>query len=97
MNNILWKPSLNVIANTNIESLRNSINSYHSIKLETYQELYDWSIQNIENFWKIVWEDCGIIFSKNYSSILDDQNKMPGAKWLRLYQIIMIQPQNMRT
>jgi len=81
MNNILWKPSLDVISNTNIESLRNLINSYHSIELETYQELYDWSIQNIENFWKIVWEDCEIIFSKNYSSILDDQNKMPGAKW----------------
>ena len=81
MNDVLWKPSEAYIKKTHIESLRKKINVTYSLNLDSYQDLYNWSISNISDFWKIVLEDVGILYSGKYNSVVDDKCKMPGAKW----------------
>jgi acetoacetyl-CoA synthetase len=46
----------------------------------SYDDLYAWSISDIEEFWKSIWLHAGIIHSKNYTQILSEEI-MPGAKW----------------
>jgi acetoacetyl-CoA synthetase len=57
------------------------INERFSTSFKTYPELYQWSVDNIANFWQEVWQYLGVIASKSCTSVIDDPNKMPGAKW----------------
>jgi acetoacetyl-CoA synthetase len=57
------------------------INRKHRLKFKTYGELYDWSINNISDFWASVWDFVGIRASKTYDTIVDDPQKIQGAKW----------------
>ena len=59
----------------------NYINRSYDLNINSYQELYQWSIKNIPDFWKEIWAQSKIIHSKKYNNIIDDIKKMPGAKW----------------
>jgi acetoacetyl-CoA synthetase len=59
----------------------NFINEKYSQNFTEYPSLYQWSIENIPDFWAAMWEFAGIKASKPYGQIIDDLGKMPGAKW----------------
>ena len=59
----------------------NFINEKYSQNFTEYPSLYQWSIENIPDFWAAMWEFAGIKASKPYDQIIDDLGKMPGAKW----------------
>ena len=46
-----------------------------------YWELYEWSIQNVSDFWAALWDFVEIRCSKSYDQVVDDPSRMPGAKW----------------
>jgi acetoacetyl-CoA synthetase len=48
---------------------------------EDYAGLYQWSVENIAEFWACFWDWAGIVHSADYRQVVDDPNKMPGAKW----------------
>tara|TARA_B100001142_G_scaffold322445_1_gene370720 strand:+ start:1891 stop:3840 length:1950 start_codon:yes stop_codon:yes gene_type:complete len=81
MNTILWKPSKDQINSSQLEAFRLQVNSRFNLKIENYSELHSWSISNINDFWKAIWEFMAIKCSSNYNQVVDDENKMPGAKW----------------
>ena len=39
-------------------------------KVDSYSDLYNWSVNNIEEFWKSIWEYSGIIHSESYNEVL---------------------------
>jgi acetoacetyl-CoA synthetase len=45
-----------------------------------YDELWRWSVEEIEEFWAAIWEFCGVRASKPYERVLSS-NRMPGASW----------------
>lgn len=47
---------------------------------QSYDELYDWSTDHIDQFWETVWHESGVIHSSSYQSVLSN-DRMPGAKW----------------
>jgi acetoacetyl-CoA synthetase len=59
----------------------NFINNKHDRDFSDYQSLYQWSIENIPDFWAAIWEFADIKASQPYREIVDDPLKMPGAKW----------------
>ena len=59
----------------------NFINEKYSQKFSEYPSLYQWSVENIPDFWAAMWEFAEIKASKPYDQIIDDLGKMPGAKW----------------
>jgi len=77
----LWEPSQDRIENTNMYKFMNFINKKFIKKFTEYSHLYQWSIENIPEFWASMWEFTGIKASKSYDQIIDDPNKMPGARW----------------
>ncbi len=81
MSKLLWKPSEERIKNSNMTKYMEFINRKQRHKCKTYGELYDWSINNISDFWASVWDFVGVKASKQYDAVVDDPQKLPGAKW----------------
>jgi acetoacetyl-CoA synthetase len=81
MNTILWKPRKNQIKSSQLEAFRLQVNNRFNLNIENYSELHSWSISNISDFWKAIWGFMAIESSSNYKQVVDDVNKMPGAKW----------------
>ena len=81
MADVLWMPNKDRIKKSYISNLQNKINKKYSLNLKSYPDLYKWSINNIDLFWKMLWFDLDIIHSKNFNTIVDSENKMPGALW----------------
>jgi len=46
-----------------------------------YNGLYQWSVDNIADFWASLWGFAQIKTSAIYNEVVDDPTKMPGAKW----------------
>ena len=81
MNPILWTPTQDQVNASQMEAFRDQVNSRFNIDLKNYFDLYEWSISNISDFWKAVWGFMTIEFSADYTQVVDDDSKMPGAQW----------------
>ncbi|MEO1888894.1 MAG: acetoacetate--CoA ligase [Cycloclasticus sp.] len=81
MNKQLWTPSQSRIESSQVWQFAQTVNERYDLSLNSYSELYDWSINNIPVFWQNIWESSDVIHSTPYSSVVDDIHKMPGATW----------------
>jgi acetoacetyl-CoA synthetase len=81
MAELLWKPSEEQIRKTNMYRFMDFINERFDKNFKEYEPLHQWSIDNISEFWAAFWEFAEVIHSKSYDQVVDDVNKMPGAKW----------------
>ncbi len=81
MSKLLWTPSEERIKNSNIYRFIQFINQKYGTDFQEYGPLYQWSIDNIPDFWASMWEFADIKYSEPYDRVIDDVNKMPGAKW----------------
>ena len=81
MSEPLWRPSRERIQSTNMYRFMNFINHKYNQAFDEYPPLYQWSIENIADFWAAMWEFAEIKASKSYDQVIDDLTKMPGAKW----------------
>ncbi len=77
----LWMPSEERIKQANITRFINFVNEKHGLEISSYDELYNWSIRNTQDFWVAMWEFGEIKASRGYDVAVDDLNKFPGAKW----------------
>lgn len=77
----LWTPSENRIRHANITWFIRFVNETHGLEINSYIELYKWSIENVKDFWAAMWELGKMKASRKYDVIVDDLTKFPGAKW----------------
>ncbi len=83
MNQILWSPTQDQINATQMDTFRNQVNIRFNLDLNSYQNLHEWSVTHISDFWKAIWGYMAIEFSSDYAQVVDDESKMPGAKWFK--------------
>ncbi len=83
MSKLLWKPSDERIRQTNMYHFMQHVNDRFGKKFTNYQELYQWSIQEIPTFWATMWDYGEVICSQPYTAVVDDIKKMPGARWFQ--------------
>jgi acetoacetyl-CoA synthetase len=81
MGKLLWKPSPANVERSNMYRFMNVINEKFDQRCSDYPSLYQWSIEHIPEFWETMWDFAGIRYSEPYDQVIDDVNKMPGAKW----------------
>jgi len=81
MSKLLWEPSEEQIKTSNMYRFMQVVNDKYNQEFNDYASLYDWSIENIPDFWATMWEFADIIASKPYDQVIDDVTKMPGARW----------------
>jgi acetoacetyl-CoA synthetase len=77
----LWTPSQSRKDQANMTRFMEKVNGRHHLNLQTYSELYKWSIENIQDFWASLWDFADVKASKPYDQVIDDLKKFPGAKW----------------
>lgn len=81
----LWSPTSNQIESANMTKFINFINLKYSIKLQNYNDLYQWSITYIANFWDAIWNFMDIIYSNEPRNTLT-QLKNTDPKDIRSYR-----------
>ena len=81
MARLLWEPSEQRIKQTNMYRFMNAINEKHQKEFSTYSELHKWSIDHIPEFWEAMWDFADIIASQKADRVVEDLEKMPGARW----------------
>jgi acetoacetyl-CoA synthetase len=81
MSKLLWKPSEGQIKQTNMYRFMKVVNEKYHQEFNEFAPLYEWSIENIADFWETFWDFADIIASTPYDQVIDDVSKMPGASW----------------
>ena len=81
MSDLLWKPSEDQIKQTNMYRFMKVVNEKYHQEFNEFTPLYEWSVENIADFWETLWEFADIIASKPYDKVIDDVSRMPGARW----------------
>ncbi|MFO8085634.1 MAG: acetoacetate--CoA ligase [Desulfobacterales bacterium] len=81
MAELLWQPSDEQIKQSRMYQFMQLINERFNQSFNQYEELYQWSIDNIPEFWNCMWDFASIKFSRPFNSVVDDLGKMPGAQW----------------
>ena len=81
MQKLLWKPSDEVKNGCRMADFMRYVNRRYGTDFHEYAELYQWSVEEIPDFWAALWDYFGVICSKPYDMVVDDLNRFPGAKW----------------
>ena len=76
----LWEPSEEFRETARISDYMRWLKNEKDVALSDYDELWEWSVTNLEGFWASIWEYCGIKASKPYERVLGKRG-MPGAEW----------------
>jgi acetoacetyl-CoA synthetase len=77
----LWEPTKERKNQANITRFIGFVNEKYDLEINSYAQLYNWSIENIPDFWAAMWEFGEIKASRGYTEVVDDLSKFPGAKW----------------
>ncbi|MBQ9949880.1 MAG: acetoacetate--CoA ligase [Clostridia bacterium] len=81
MQKLLWTPSEKYVKESNMYAFMQYVNDKKGLSLSDYKSLYTWSVENISDFWEMIFKYMGIITSHDYTAVVDDINKFPGARW----------------
>jgi len=77
----LWTPSAERSDNSRMKDFMDHVNDSFGKSFNHYDELFEWSVDHPADFWGSFWHYSGIKHSKEYTGVVDDPGKMPGAKW----------------
>ena len=76
MADVVWQPSPDRIAASNLEAFRRRT----PVTDSDYASLWQWSLDDPTAFWAAVWDDSGVVASQRYDAVLTNPT-MPGARW----------------
>ncbi len=77
---VLWQPSAERMARSRLTAFAAHANTRHQAPIDSYQALWGWSVEKLEDFWAAAWEHFDVLASAPYQRVLTDR-KMPGASW----------------
>ncbi len=76
----LWTPTLQQREHASMTRFMHWVGEREGRELEEYEQLRQWSVQELERFWAAIWEFCGVRASRPYERVLSSR-QMPGARW----------------
>ena len=77
---VIWTPSPAQIQHTRLASFMNWLEHRHNRHFDDYPSLWQWSVDELDDFWSSVWEFFDIQADGDPSPVLASRS-MPGAKW----------------
>ncbi len=81
MTKLLWQPSEKRIKSTQMYAFMNQVNKTYDKNLKEYPDLWQWSVDHLEDFWTIAWDFLKITTSQTYDTVIENPDKMPGARF----------------
>ncbi|CBQ67687.1 related to Acetoacetyl-CoA synthetase [Sporisorium reilianum SRZ2] len=75
---LVWSPTPDEIQRTSLDKFRRVVNARFNLELNSYDDLHDFSISRMEDFWATVWDFAGIRASTRFERVLSDPEALPG-------------------
>ncbi len=76
----LWRPAPEQLRDVEMARFMDWVAARRGHAFADYDELWRWSVDELEEFWASVWEFCGVRASKPYERVLAS-HEMPGTRW----------------
>ena len=80
MSDILWQPDANRIAQSRMDTFRRAVNQRHSLKLDDYPALHQWSVEQRAEFWQAIVDFFDIRFHTQPDAVLREGPNMADAE-----------------
>ena len=77
---LLWQPTPERIANATVTTFAQRVSAATGRTFPEYAALWQWSVDEPEAFWCMLWDHAGIVGERG-SRTLMDAHRMPGARW----------------
>ncbi|MGQ9573160.1 MAG: acetoacetate--CoA ligase [Dehalococcoidia bacterium] len=77
---LLWQPSEEQKAQANITRYLRWLREQKGIDFAPYEDLWAWSVTDLEGFWASVWDFFGVKAHQPYTRVLPERG-MPGTRW----------------
>jgi acetoacetyl-CoA synthetase len=77
---VLWTPPADVRETTEIGRFLNWLRDERGRDLDGYDELWRWSVADLEGFWGAIWDFFGLRAHAPFERVLGSR-AMPGAQW----------------
>ncbi|WP_374335939.1 acetoacetate--CoA ligase [Leeia sp.] len=81
MSDLVWQPDTAAVSRTRLTAFQHWVNSHHQLSIADYAGLHDWSVNEIEAFWSALWQFAEVRASQPATTVLQDADRMPGARW----------------
>lgn len=81
MDKPLWQPSAAAMAASNMRAFMRAAGARHHREFADYDALYQWSIEEPEQFWREIWSFCNVIGDGPGNVTVEHRERMPGARW----------------
>ena len=79
---IIWKPSAKRKNSSSMKYFMDWLRDERDLSFADFNDLWEWSVNDLERFWKSIWDYFGLRSSTTFSKVLDEE-KMPGALWFK--------------
>jgi acetoacetyl-CoA synthetase len=77
---VLWTPPDDVLEKTAVGGYLGYLRRTRGLDFDGYDALWTWSVTELEDFWRSVWDYLGVAPRTPPAAVLP-KRKMPGAKW----------------
>ncbi len=77
---LLWEPAEDQISESPIMKFIEFVGRRVKKTFIGYDDLYDWSVDEKEDFWDALWDFCGVVGEKG-SKVLEDGDDIEKARW----------------
>jgi acetoacetyl-CoA synthetase len=77
---LLWRPSPERVERATMTRYMRWLDAERDRRFDGYQELWEWSVTELEAFWASIWDYFQVDASAPYSEVLPER-VMPGANW----------------
>jgi acetoacetyl-CoA synthetase len=76
----LWEPSPAVVERSTLTRYTRWLEQERGLRFSAYHDLWDWSVRDLEAFWRSIWDFFGVAASREPERVLG-RREMPGAEW----------------
>ena len=77
---IVWTPPADVLSTSRVGEFLAWLARERDLTMTTHEELWRWSVTDLDGFWSAVWEFFEVRAHAPYDSVLASR-EMPGARW----------------
>ena len=77
---LLWTPSPERVEKAVLTAYQRWLQKERGLKFATYEDLWRWSVTDLEAFWQSLWDYFDVQSSAPYERVLA-RRQMPGAQW----------------
>jgi acetoacetyl-CoA synthetase len=83
---VIWEPTQSLIESTVLYQYMHWLKEKKGLDFTDYNELWKWSVEELEEFWASIWDFCEVKACRKYDTVLESMD-MPGAKWFSGAQV----------